>query len=155
MNSHDPYPTTNDADENKLVLKLQRPLGRPLGGDELDLRISPYEAGELKQTLTDNGFHVSDVIELSAQEILHVATISVSVSGGVGALSYVIIEFLRKDRGKEYRLYVNGREIELKGLSVRQARRMITAQTLAVLGQESRPSEDEHSDKAGDDELLD
>jgi len=154
VNDHDPYPTADDAAKGKLVLKIQRPLGAPRGREDLDLRISPDYACKLKGNLVDNGFHVSDVTELSAGSALQVVATSLTAAGGVGALAYVVVEFLRKDHGKEYCLYVNDKRIQFKGLSVRQARRMLAEQAQAALGREPELGEDEHADKPADDELL-
>ncbi len=133
---HDPYPT---ADDDNLVLKIQQQPGAAPG--EVDLRVSPDAFAEIRQGLTDSDLAARNVIEESAGQVLEVIATSLIGAGGPIALAQVVGAFIRKNRDKEYQVYANGTRIKLKGLSFRQATRLIAQQTQAATGLEIEPTE--------------
>lgn len=108
--------------EGPLVLKIH-----PSGTTErgmLDLRVTPAESEDLRESLTAAGFHVSKVVKLSTGEALQTLGTLVAAAGGFGALSAVIVAFLHRHRGKESHLTVAGEPVVLKGYSHKEIEKM-------------------------------
>jgi hypothetical protein len=103
------------GDEASLVLKIG-PSGTTESG-LLDLRVTPAESEDLRESLTTAGLHVSKVVELSAGDVLQVFSTAAAAAGGIGALSTVVVAFLRRHRGKETHLTIAGESVVLKDYS--------------------------------------
>lgn len=142
---HDPYPSVDDDRPDLFVIKLHRPIGQLDGQTEIDLRVSPAEEDEVRAALRDKGLPESTAIELSTVDTLSLITTAL-VGGGATYLGAVLASLIRKNRDKEYRFYVDGQLVELKGMAASDVERVIDKLARRSLGAE--PDVGERGDEA-------